>query len=166
MHTEETLEALIEAYLVDAGGYQKGTPAEYDRTRALLPQTLLAFIEDTQPKVWQALRAIHKDKLETLFFDALSKTLEQQGKLDVLRHGCKFYGKTVQLAVFAPSNQHNPGLWELFQKNRLTVIRQGSGSLRSPSPRPARSAEFSSGRGSLDGQPSGSRRPPSAGGRG
>lgn len=124
IHTEETLETLIEAYLIEAGGYEKGAPTAYDRTRAMLPQTVLAYIQDTQPKVWEALRAIHKDKLEPLFMDGLGKALEQQGTLEVLRRGVKFYGQTVKLAEFEPAHRLNPGLWVQFEKNRLTVVRQ------------------------------------------
>ena len=78
VHNEETFEALIEAHLVDHGGYESGAPDAYDRDRALLPDTVLAFVQDTQPKVWTQLQAIHKDKLEALFLDGLCKVLDIQ----------------------------------------------------------------------------------------
>lgn len=124
IHTEETLEALIEAHLVDAGGYEKGSPSDYDRARALLPQTVLAYVQETQPKAWEKLLKIHKDKLDALFLDALCKALDQRGTLDVLRHKLKFYGETIALATFEPGHSLNPELWQQFEQNRLTVIRQ------------------------------------------
>ena len=124
IHTEETFEALIEGHLVEHGGYESGSPDAYDRERALLPDTVLAFVQDTQPRVWAQLQAIHKDKLNALFLDALCKVLDQRGSLEVLRHGFKFYGKQVDLAYFEPGNTLNPAVWDLCEKNRLTVVRQ------------------------------------------
>ena len=49
IHTEETFEALIEAHLLEHGGYEAASPEAYDRDMALLSETVLAFIQDTQP---------------------------------------------------------------------------------------------------------------------
>ena len=124
IHTEETFEALIEAHLVDHGGYESGSPDAYDRDRALLTDTVIAFVRDTQPKVWEQLQAIHKDKLDGLFLDALCKALDQRGSLEVLRHVFKFYGQKIRLAYFEPGNTLNPAVWDLYEKNRVTVVRQ------------------------------------------
>ena len=124
IHTEETFEALIEAHLLEHGGYEAASPEAYDRDMALLSETVLAFIQDTQPKVWTKLQATHKDKLDGLLLAALCKVLDQRGSLEVLRHGFKFYGQTVKLAYFEPGNNLNPAVWDLYKKNRLTVVRQ------------------------------------------
>ena len=124
VHTEETFEALIEAYLLAHGGYEGQQPDAYDAVMALLPRTVLAFIQATQPKVWAKLQATHKEKLDGLLLAALCKVLDQRGSLDVLRHGFKFYGQTVRLAYFEPGNDLNPAVWDLFEKNHLTVVRQ------------------------------------------
>ena len=123
IHTEETLEALIEAHLT-GHGYQKASPADYHRTRAMLPQVVLDYVQQSQPQTWSDLRKLHSEKLDTLFLDALGKDLDQRGTLEILRHGFKFYGKTIQLAVFEPGHQLNPGLWQQFEQNRLSVVRQ------------------------------------------
>ena len=90
----------------------------------MLPDTVLAFVQDTQPKIWAQLQAIHKATLDTLFLDGLCKVLDQRGSLEALRHGFKFYGKQVDLAYFEPGHTLNPAVWELYEKNRLTVVRQ------------------------------------------
>jgi type I restriction enzyme, R subunit len=124
VHTEETFESLIEDNLLEHGGYESGSSDAYDRQRALLTDTVLAFVQDSQPKGWSKLEAIHENNLEQLFLDALCKVLDQRGSLDVLRHGFRFHGQQIRLAYFEPGNNLNPDLWDLFGKNRLTVVRQ------------------------------------------
>ena len=75
IHTEETFESHIEASLREHGGYVAAKPDAYDSDRALLPGTTLDFVRSTQPKTWNKLAAIHGDKLETLFLDALAHAL-------------------------------------------------------------------------------------------
>jgi type I restriction enzyme, R subunit len=123
-HTEQAFESFIASQLVDHGGYQQGDPETYDRDRALLPAELFAFIQATQPKVWERLREIHHEKLEAVLLEGLCKALEQEGSLWVLRHGFKFYGQTIRLAYFAPSHGLNPQVQALYDANRLTVVRQ------------------------------------------
>lgn len=123
VHTEEAFEAVIEAHLL-GHGYESAAPDDYDREMALLPETVLAFIKTTQPKTWAKLRGMHKDALGSLLLAALCKVLDQRGSLEVLRHGFKFYGQSVKLAYFEPGNHLYPPLWEQYEQNRLTVIRQ------------------------------------------
>ena len=123
-HTEEAFEALIEAHLLAEGGYVAAPPTEYARNLALLPDTVLGFLEATQPKAWGQLSALHGAQLRSKLLAALAKKLDQVGTLEVLRRGFKFYGQRLQLAYFEPGAQHDPGAWELFEANRLTVVRQ------------------------------------------
>lgn len=124
IHTEETLEALIQARLVEHGGYTSAPPTAYNRERALLPDTVLAFIQATQPKTWQYLQGIHKANLDQLILDELCKVLDKRGTLEILRRGFSFYGRTIHLAYFEPGNNLNPDTWDLYSKNVLTVARQ------------------------------------------
>ena len=106
VHTEAT----FEAHLVEHGGYDTQSPEVYDQDRTLLPDTVLAFIQSSQPKVWAKLQASHKDTLDTLLLGAV---LDQRGSLEVLRPGFKLYGQTVMLAYFKLGNTLNPALWDL-----------------------------------------------------
>lgn len=124
IHTEETFEALIEAHLVEHGGYESASPVAYDRDRALLPTITLAFLQATQPKAWAKLQTTLKDKLDTLLLKELCKQLDHYGSLHVLRRGFKFYAQQLDFAYFEPGHHENPAVWELYAQNRLTVVRQ------------------------------------------
>jgi type I restriction enzyme R subunit len=74
----------------------------YDKARALDPALVLGFIQATQPKPWQSLKAILHEETERVVLDHLVKELETMGMLKVLRRGFKCYGKKLRVAVFAP----------------------------------------------------------------
>ena len=122
-HTEDHFEAAIEADLLELGGYvADDTP--YDKAYAFKPDSVLRFIEATQPKQWQAFRRIHADNSRKHLLESLHKELANKGMLHVLRHGYKCLGKPFRVAYFAPNNQLNPDTWELYAENRLSVTRQ------------------------------------------
>lgn len=60
LHNEIEFENDICAYL-DAHGwlYNKDDAKDYDRARALFPADLLAWVQTTQPKAWEALSKNH-----------------------------------------------------------------------------------------------------------
>ena len=123
-HTERALEDAIEHHLVMTGGWRKVAPTGFDRERALVPSELFAFIEATQGALWSELRAQHGAGLEAGVLDTLSKSQATRGTLDVLRHGFKFFGKTIQLATFKPAHGLNPDVLAAYAENRLAVTRQ------------------------------------------
>lgn len=123
-YNEETFEAFIEQQLCEHGGYVSGTNAEYDRAKALLPQTVVRFLEASQAQKWQKLQAILKDKLQETFLRELVQVLDKRGTLATLRSPLEFYGQKLDLAYFEPGNTLNPTTWDLYGKNILTVVRQ------------------------------------------
>ncbi len=122
--TEKSFEAYVQEMLVTIGGWTQGDLAEWDKERAIFPTLVLAFIQGTQPKLWDQMRALHGAGLESLIVAGLVKELEIKGSLHVLRHGFRFYGKTFRLAYFKPAHGLNDETLRLFQQNRLTVTRQ------------------------------------------
>jgi type I restriction enzyme R subunit len=124
VHTERDFESDIEAALLKSGGYFKGDPAGYDAERALFPADTVAFVQATQPRIWQYLESLHKDKTPATLIDNLAKELDSKGMLGVLREGFKCSGKTVKAAFFAPNTGMDPEAQERYQANRLSVIRQ------------------------------------------
>lgn len=124
VHTEKTFEALIEAHLVEHGGYDAASPAGYDPERAIIPAILTGFVQATQPKAWAKLTAIHGADLPARLVAEACKVMDKRGSLAVLRHGFKFFGQQVRLAYFQPGNNLNPETWDLYAQNRLTVVRQ------------------------------------------
>jgi type I restriction enzyme R subunit len=122
--TERAFETYVEEILLTDGGWKPGSNAEWDKERALFPAQAFAFIEDTQPKLWNEMRTLHGNGLESMLLATLVKELDAKGSLYVLRHGFKFYGKLFRLAYFKPAHGANFEVLELFGKNRLTVTRQ------------------------------------------
>lgn len=123
IHTEETFEAAIEEQLL-ASGYEQGNSDQYDVKLALVPNVIIAFLKDTQPKRWQKLEKIHGAKVEEKFLQRLAKELENRDMLEVLRYGITDYGVKFNLAYFKPETNLNPDTEKLYQQNRLGVYRQ------------------------------------------
>lgn len=121
--TEHAYETHVAATLA-ANGWHPGDLAEWDVDRALFPARVFAFLQDSQPKLWAEMRALHGAGLEPLLLGTLAKELDGKGALHVLRHGFKFYGKTFRLAYFKPAHGLSPDVLALYAKNRLTVTRQ------------------------------------------
>jgi type I restriction enzyme R subunit len=121
---ERAFETYVEQILLTKGSWRPGTNAEWDKERALFPARVFAFLQDTQPKLWQEMRDLHSVGLEAMLLTALVKELEVKGSLHILRHGFKFYGKTFRLAYFKPAHGLNYEVLELYGKNQLTVTRQ------------------------------------------
>jgi type I restriction enzyme, R subunit len=125
-HTERAFETEIEAGLLAAGGYAKRSPGTFDETRALFPEDVIGFLEDSQPARWGQLETLLGDKTAAVVLDGLVKELDLKGTLHVLRHGFKCYGKTLRLAFFRPNSGMNPEAAASYATNRLTITRQVS----------------------------------------
>ncbi len=125
-HTEFAFESTIEEFLIEKGGYLKSAPEGFNATRGLDPKIFLDFVRETQPKEWEYLKNLQKDKAEETLLDDLCRALdsEHEGCLKVLRHGFKCFGKFFHAAYFAPASGLNPETQKLYAANRLTITRQ------------------------------------------
>ena len=125
-HTEHAFENAIEHHLTSAGGYEKGDREAFDPVRALFPADVIAFIQATQPKEWEYLANLQKEKAEGILLDDLCRALnsEHEGCLSVLRHGFKCYGRTLRVAFFKAAHELNPELEARYAANRLGITRQ------------------------------------------
>lgn len=121
---ERAFESYAEEILLTRGGWKSSSVAGWDKELALFPAEVFAFLQDTQPKLWEAMKALHGDGLEALLLTTLVKELDAKGALHVLRHGFKFYGRLFRLAHFKPAHGANFETVDLFNRNRLTVTRQ------------------------------------------
>ncbi|KAB2919081.1 MAG: type I restriction endonuclease subunit R, partial [Dechloromonas sp.] len=108
-------------WLYDADG-----AARHDRARALLPDDLIAWIEETQPQAWADLTRMHGASARSLLLDRLRKQLDDRGTLDLLRHGLELLGIRGKLALaqFRPAMGANPEIIRRYHANRLRVARQ------------------------------------------
>jgi type I restriction enzyme R subunit len=123
---EKNFETAIDDYLLNNGGYAKVSPESFDPECALYADTLLSFIQDTQPREWSYLKNHQKEKAAETLLSDLCKALnsEYEGCLKVLRHGFNCFGKKFKVAYFAPASGLNPDTQSLYAANRLTIARQ------------------------------------------
>lgn len=127
LHREIAFEAgICEALAARGWLYAEGDAEGYDRARALFPADVLAWVQDTQPKAWEALTKSHGTAAPTVLLDRLRHQMDQRGTLDVLRHGIEVVGlrQPVSLAQFRPALAMNAELQARYQANRLRVVRQ------------------------------------------
>jgi type I restriction enzyme, R subunit len=122
-HSETAFETVIEAQLLQ-NGYVPVAGESFDRERAVFPETVLAFIRETQPKEWAKLEALHGEKTGEQILGDLCKWMDQNGSLATLRHGFKCYGRTLHAAFFKAAHDLNPELEARYAANRLGLTRQ------------------------------------------
>lgn len=122
--TEKRFESDIEAFFLSpAGGYTKGTD-EYDPKLGLYPDTLIRFIQTTQPKAWQ--RFVNMNAVDPVkkFCLAFNNACDMDGVLNVLRHGFKHRGVSFRVCYFMPESSLNDTDVANYQKNVFNCIRQ------------------------------------------
>ena len=120
---EEAFESVIEIHLL-ANGYVPVAREGFDRERAIFPETVLAFIRETQPKEWAKLESLHGDKTGEQILGDLCKWMDAHGVLATLRHGFKCYGRTLRIAFFKAAHELNPELNARYAANRVGLTRQ------------------------------------------
>lgn len=121
--SEAAFETAIEEVLL-ARGYVRHVSTAFDAELAIFPEVALAFIERTQPKVWEKLKTLHSENTGERVISALCKWMDTHGVLTTLRHGFKCYGKTLRIAFFKPAHSLNPELDARYADNILGITRQ------------------------------------------
>ena len=118
---ETGFEGYVEDHLLKSG-YVKGNPGDYNKEFALDAKLLFEFLEDTQPEKMERL----KKYIGPVSVWVLSRRwgTQQQGMIDVLRHGIRDYGVYLDLAYFKPASRLNEEMVRLYEKNRISVTRQ------------------------------------------
>lgn len=124
---EKDFEGAIEAWLCSPdGGWQKGTSKMYDAERALIPQDLLDFVQQSQPQTWRRYVAAVGAQPEQKFLDTFCRVLARRETsiLDVLRHGLETRGVRFQLVGWRPETGLNADTQALYEVNILRCVRQ------------------------------------------
>jgi type I restriction enzyme R subunit len=121
---EVNFEEAIEHWLITNAGYESVSNQQFDAELAFDPQTLIAFIQATQPKEYEALSASYGKQVDAMVVKRIASECNQRGLLDVMRNGVRDRGQSVSLAYFKPASSLNPETEALYQQNRLTVMRQ------------------------------------------
>ena len=130
-HTSEAaFETVIEKHLLNHG-YVRLPGEGFDRERAIFPETVLAFIRETQPQAWSKIEALRGERTGEQVLGDLCRWMDANGSLATLRHGFKCYGRTLRVAFFKAVHALNPELETRYAGNRLGVTRQLRFSIRS-----------------------------------
>lgn len=121
---EKNLEADIEKYLITEGGYSKGTQGTYDKEKAIDLDTLIRFIKDSQPKMWEKFERKYGTGSKAQLYKTMQGDIIKYGLIHTLRSGINDFGIKLKLCYFAPTSTLNPELTEKYQKNILECTRQ------------------------------------------
>ncbi len=121
---EKNFEDDIERYLIEEGGYTKGSQTTYDRERAIDMAVLISFIEATQEKVWKRYTAKYGTRAEAQLYRMFQDDVARYGLIYVLRKGITDNGMHIKFCYFAPASELNSDLVAKYKANILTVTRQ------------------------------------------
>ncbi|WP_049326278.1 DEAD/DEAH box helicase family protein, partial [Stutzerimonas stutzeri] len=99
-----------------------GPASGYDRRTALYTEDFLGYFKDAWPERWDKFAKANPNNPEAVLVQKLVRELEQDGTLDVLRHGFKLPGVKVEACSFKPDHGMNPDTLKRYQCNRLRVV--------------------------------------------
>lgn len=122
--TENTFETALVQSLTEHGGYTEGNAPDYSPELGMFKYEVIRFLQESQPKRWEKISAIHGADAVNRVIQRLYKELDLRGSLDVLRNGFVDYGVRFQMAYFQPASGLNPDAVDLYCKNSLKVYRQ------------------------------------------
>lgn len=127
IHHECELERHIVEQL-EAAGWWVGKSADYDQGRALFPEDVLGWLQDSQPAAMDKLRAMNGAGTEAVVLDRLVKQLENKvdgGTVNVLRYGIAIAGAgTLAMSQGLPEDARNDTVIARYAANRLRVVPQ------------------------------------------
>ena len=114
---------IVDFLLSPAGGYTHNEDV-YDPKIGLFTDTLLRFVQTTQPRAWARFERQNKVDPARKFCVAFENACDRDGVLSVLRHGFKTRGISFRVCYFRPESGLNPTAAELYARNEVTCNRQ------------------------------------------
>jgi len=57
--TEKAFESYVEEILLSQSGWYPVDVSGWDKEQALFPSQIVAFLQDSQPKLWKEMEALH-----------------------------------------------------------------------------------------------------------
>lgn len=125
-YSEKDFEKYIVNLLVVKNGYIQGNNNDYNPQKALLPQTFISFIKETQPDNWTCLcdKFESENEAEEKLIEELLTSRKTQGTLDLFRKGFVFRSIQFYTVYWKPENTLNPETINLYKKNIFTVVNQ------------------------------------------
>ena len=122
--TEKRFESDIESFFLSPSGGYAHCEDSYDPKLGLYKDTLIRFIQDSQPKAWQRFANMNAVDPEKKFCLAFNNACDMDGVLHVLRHGFKHRGVSFRVCYFMPESRINQTDVENYHKNIFHCIRQ------------------------------------------
>ena len=87
LHREINFEAEVCEHLAANGWlYAEGDWQKYDRARCLFADDVIGWVQETQPKAWDAIVKNHGPQAADTLLERVSKSIDQRGTLDVVHH--------------------------------------------------------------------------------
>jgi type I restriction enzyme R subunit len=128
-HNEVKFEQEIAEHLAAHGWLYSPDDTGYDRERALFPDDVFEWLNETQPqelaKVVRSGSAAERNQLLDRLVKVLDTPLEAGGgTLNVLRKGFSHIAARFNMAQFKPESTLNPATVQRYQQMRLRVMRQ------------------------------------------
>ena len=125
-YSEKDFEKYIVNLLIAKSGYIQGNNNDYNPQIALLPQTFISFIKETQPDNWTCLcdKFDSEKEAEEKLIEELLTSRKNQGTLDLFRKGFVFRSIQFDTVYWKPENTLNPETINLYKKNIFTVVNQ------------------------------------------
>lgn len=122
--TEKRFEEDITAsFLSPSGGYTHNNDV-YVPDLGLFPETLVRFVQKTQPKEWKRFELQNSGDVARKFCLSFNSACDTYGLLEVLRHGFKHRGITFRVCYFKPESKLNQTAADLYAANEITCNRQ------------------------------------------
>lgn len=118
--TEKRFESDIHTAML-SGGYTRNNDT-YDTKNALFLDTLVRFVQATQPKSWQ--RFEMQSGTPEKFARAFQTAVDMDGLLSVMRNGFKHRGIPFRVCYFKPESGLNQTATDNYNANEITVNRQ------------------------------------------
>ena len=120
--SEQNFENAIVADLIGLNAFHPAAPEDHDRELCLIPQSLVRFLQVTQPQAWKALRSELGDEAESRIVKRVRNVIEKKGTLHVLRKGVDESGCHFELCFFPPTGGDDAELKKLYQGNFFQVL--------------------------------------------
>ena len=122
--TEKRFEQDIETFMLsEEGGYTKTTDT-YDVNSGLYVNTLIKFIQETQPKEWARFENANKVNPINKFIQAFNLACDEKGLIHTLRHGFKHRGISFKVCYFKPESSLNQTALKNYNSNIINCNRQ------------------------------------------
>lgn len=125
---EKRFEEDIERYLITEGGWEKGSDAGYRvdnmADRAMDVDTLISFVQTTQPAMWSRFEKNCKSDTKLKFYNAVENAIAADGLVRVLKHGFKYRGMEFRICYFKPESSLNKLAISRYESNICQCVRQ------------------------------------------